>query len=271
MKRFFEITFRFIDRITDDKLGIYAAQASFFLVFSVTPFAMLLITLAKYFIPVNIDNISAEIYNYIPSDIASFITTLINDAFNTSLGLISATAVSALWLASKGIMALYLGLNNIFQPEKKPNYFYARGLSLVYTIIFIAAIVLTIVVFGFEKNIVERFPNLAVFSSVSGVMRFKDILFMAFLTMLFASFYKFLPNNVSFLKQIPGAAIAAFSWIVFSYIYSIYIEHFSRYSYVYGSLTAIVLLMLWLYICMNIFLYGAEINKLREEKFFSKK
>lgn len=271
MKRFFEVIFSFIDRITDDKLGVYAAQASFFLVFSVTPFAMLLITLAKYFIPVNIDNISTEIYNYIPSDIASFIVMLINDAFSTSLGLISASAVSALWLASKGIMALYLGLNNIFQPQKKPNYFYARGLSLVYTIIFIAAIVLTIVVFGFERDIVERFPNLKALSSISSVMRFKDVLFMAFLTILFASFYKFLPNNGSFLKQIPGAAIAAFSWIVFSYIYSIYIEHFSRYSYVYGSLTAIVLLMLWLYICMNIFLYGAEINKLRDEKFFSKK
>ena len=114
MKRFFEVIFSFIDRITDDKLGVYAAQASFFLVFSVTPFAMLLITLTKYFIPVNIDNISTEIYNYIPSDIASFIVMLINDAFSTSLGLISASAVSALWLASKGIMALYLGLNNIF-------------------------------------------------------------------------------------------------------------------------------------------------------------
>lgn len=271
MKKFLELIFGFVYRITDDKLGIYAAQASFFLVFSVTPFAMLIITLAKYFIPINIDNIITSIHNYAPSDVAQFITSLINDVYNTSVGLISVSAVSVLWLASKGIMALYLGLNNIFQPDKKPNYFYARALSLIYTVIFIVALVLTIIVFGFGKNIVEKFPNIAWISTINNVMRFKDVLFMAFLTLFFASFYKFLPNNGSFVKQLPGAAIAALSWIVFSYIYSIYIEHFSRYSYVYGSLTAVIFLMLWLYICMNLFLYGAEINKLGAEGFFRKK
>ncbi len=55
--------------------------------------------------------------------------------------------------------------------------------------------------------------------------------------------------------------------MVFSFFYSIYIEHFSNYSFVYGSLAAIVFLMLWLYFCMNIFLFGAQINKMIEDGF----
>ena len=60
---------------------------------------------------------------------------------------------------------------------------------------------------------------------------------------------------------LAGAFFAAACWIIFSIAYSVYIDTFSDYTYFYGSLTAVVLLMLWVYICMNIFLYGAQINK----------
>lgn len=275
MKRIFSDILRLINRITDDKPGLYAAQASFFIVFSVTPFIMLLITLAKYFIPIDLDFILNEIYNYIPSNLASVVSGLVTDALDTSAGLISVSAASALWLASKGIMALFLGLNNIFKPEKKFGYFYTRAVSLVYTLIFIVALALTIAVFGFGQSVSERlaqFPLLAPLHAVLvNILKFKFGLFMVMLTLLFASFYTFLPRNKSFIKQLPGAAIAAAGWIIFSYIYSIYIESFSKYSYVYGSLTAIIFLMLWLYVCMNILLYGAELNKLHEEGFFKNK
>ncbi len=59
--------------------------------------------------------------------------------------------------------------------------------------------------------------------------------------------------------------------MVFSFFYSIYIEHFSNYSFVYGSLAAIVFFnALALFFCMNIFLFGAQINKMIEDGFFSK-
>jgi len=62
--------------------------------------------------------------------------------------------------------------------------------------------------------------------------------------------------------EFPGAIISAAGWVGFSALYSFYITHFANYSYLYGSLTAIVLLMLWLYFCMNILFFGAEVNVL---------
>ena len=269
--RFFKNIVRFADRVMKDNIGVYAAQASFFIVFSVTPFIMLLITLAKYFLPIDIEQILTEIYRHVPSEIASLASALLMEVYDSSGGLISVTAVSTLWLASKGIMALYLGLNNVFRPEKERSYIFARFISIVYTLLFIIALLFTIGVFGFGGYITERFAGTLVVPIISRLMRFKTILFMALLTLIFASFYKFLPQRInSFRRQLPGAALAAAGWIVFSHIYSIYIERFSNYSYVYGSLTAIIFLMLWLYVCMNMFLFGAEFNMLREEDFFER-
>lgn len=271
IKRFFKNLLRFADRTMKDNLGLYAAQASFFIIFSVTPFIMLLITLAKYFLPIDIEQILTEVYRHIPSEIASFVSEILMEVYDASSGLISVTAVSTLWLASKGIMALYLGLNNVFRPEKERSYIFARFISIIYTLLFIIALLFTIGVFGFGGYITERLEDTMIMPALRQLMRFRTVLFMAVLTLIFASFYKFLPQRInSFRRQLPGAALAAAGWIIFSHIYSIYIERFSNYSYVYGSLAAVIFLMLWLYVCMNMFLYGAEFNMLREEDFFEK-
>ena len=59
----------------------------------------------------------------------------------------------------------------------------------------------------------------------------------------------------------------AVGWSVFSYFFSLYFELFPNFSNMYGSLTALIMLMLWLYICMNLVLYGAEINAYFEKQF----
>ena len=72
--------------------------------------------------------------------------------------------------------------------------------------------------------------------------------------------------NVKFLREIkikrqfPGALFSAVGWTGFSFFFSLYFKYSSRLSEIYGSLTTIVCVMLWLYVCMYIFLMGAEIN-----------
>ena len=95
----------------------------------------------------------------------------------------------------------------------------------------------------------------------------RSVIFFLALTVLFATAYKALAKSrLSFVQQLPGAALAAAGWILYSFGYSIYIRYFSRYSALYGSLGAVMLLMLWLYMCMNILLCGALFNRLRSEK-----
>ena len=108
---------------------------------------------------------------------------------------------------------------------------------------------------------------------LSGILRARGFILFGMLTFFFALLYTFLPRKkprLKFLKQLPGAVAAAACWMIFTYIYTVYIENFSNYSYVYGSLTAVVFLMLWLYFCMNIFLFGAQLNKMLDTHFFKK-
>lgn len=271
-KERFKKIFEFVMLLTGDQVSVYAAQASFFLIISAIPFLMLVFTLMKLFIDVDLTYITHLISAFAPSEVSRFLNTIIVELFGktASVSVISVTAVSTLWLSSKGVLALYTGLNNVYHSENK-NYIQSRLISVVYTLVFIVALILTIVFFGFSNRLEALASGHSAFLTtlVNFFLRSKILIFMIYLTLIFALFYKFLPKRDNrFKSQLPGAAFSAVGWMVFSYIYSIYIENFSNYSYVYGSITAIVFLMLWLYFCMNIFLYGAQINKMCESGFF---
>ena len=73
--------------------------------------------------------------------------------------------------------------------------------------------------------------------------------------------YKFLPNRkAKFVKQIPGSVFSAIAWMVVSWVFSVYVDIFQGFSSMYGSLTTIVLIMLWMYFCMYSILLGGELN-----------
>lgn len=275
IKNAFWEVWKFIDVLTGDNVSVFAAQASFFLIISVIPFLMLCFNIIKLFIVIDEQAIIHTINSFAPAQVSMLITTVINELFSraASASLISITAITTLWLSSRGIMALYTGLNSVYHLPTR-NYFYSRFIAVIYTLAFLAGLILTIIVFGFGGKIESILNGHFAFLSniIFMLMKLRIVIFIIMLTLIFALAYKVLPKrNSRFKQQIPGAFVAAIGWIGFSYIYSIYIDNFSNYSYVYGSLAAAVFLMLWVYFCMNIFLYGAQINKMLELGYFSKK
>ena len=64
------------------------------------------------------------------------------------------------------------------------------------------------------------------------------------------------------MDSLPGGVLASIGWMVFSDLYSIYVEKFSRYASIYGSVYTIALSLLWLYCCLNILFYGGVLNRL---------
>ena len=83
------------------------------------------------------------------------------------------------------------------------------------------------------------------------------IVLVAFLLLI----YKFLPNRKDkFIRQLPGAVFTAIGWMAISWIFSVYVDVFTGFSSMYGSLTTIVLIMLWMYLCMYCILLGGELN-----------
>jgi membrane protein len=81
-------------------------------------------------------------------------------------------------------------------------------------------------------------------------------------TLVFTLMFMALPDRPNrFWESLPGGLLASTGWLIFSDLYSIYVENFSGYANVYGSVYAVALSMLWLYCCLSILFYGGVLNR----------
>lgn len=253
------------DKYTKDEMTVYAAQASFFSIIAAFPFMMLLLAAIQLIPSITKANLLQLIVTIIPStlEMNSVIVTVIDDLYtNSPAAVLSATAVAAIWSASRGMLSIERGLNRVFGHEKKRNYIVTRLICAGYTIIFMIICLLTLVLLVLGSSIQgfmnRHFPLLAEITQY--VLTFRTML-VFMLTGCFAVLYTYVPEKKQdFLSQLPGATFCTLGWIAFSFAFSIYFNNFGNYSVMYGSLTAIVLLMLWIYSCICILFFGAEIN-----------
>lgn len=237
-------------RFSENNISVFAAQATFFMIISAIPFFMLLLGFAKYFVPFEKSEILNAMSHFLPQKVYMLSTNIINELFAKTPGsLISITAITLLWSASRGILAIIRCLNSINNVPKS-GFIKERLIAFLYTFLFVLVLVFTLIVLLIEKIVFRIFS-----------LNFQVPILFFLLIILFSAIYAYLPKNKTTIKsQIPGAFLSSVCWVLFTWLYSLYIDNFSNFSYVYGSLAAIVLSMLWLYICMNIFLCGAEFN-----------
>ncbi|MCI8332418.1 MAG: YihY/virulence factor BrkB family protein [Clostridiales bacterium] len=266
MKRIEKILI-FFKKCADDAVGAYAAYAAFFVIVSFFPFLMLLLTLIQ-FLPFSAADISNYVNILMPESVTTMIKPMIDEVFNTSRGLISVTAIAAVWSASKAVYSLICGLNQVYNVRETRNLVEVRAMSIFYTIVFILVIAGSMILIIFGNNLfvwLEQYMPWVMYLS-----SFRYVIGLLVFILFFLTIFKALPNRKStFSNELPGAVIAAFGWVAFSAIYSYYINHFSNFSLIYGSITAVVFIMLWLYFCMYITLLAAEINALRAKETIS--
>lgn len=252
----------FMEKLKKDRVDAYSAQSAFYIIMGFIPFVMLVLTLLQY-TPLTPEDMMNVLTEALPDHLQGLVTDAVNSVFDTSTALLSGTAIAAVWACGRAVLAITKGLNSIHDIEETRNYVIMRVRSSFYILVLLVAFVLTLglLVFGNQIHgvIVERVPF---FQRVSNfIISVRTIAMLVVLTLLFAAMYTMLPNSRQhFLWQIPGAAVASVSWSVFSYGFSIYLNYAQGMSAVYGSLTTVVMLMLWLYFCVWLLFLGAEIN-----------
>lgn len=258
----------FLKRFNEDHVGAYAAQSAYFILLSFIPFVLLLVTLVQY-TPLTQEIVTDALVGLVPAEFSSFIKGIVGEVFGKSPAFVPLSAVIALWSAGKGINSLTNGLNCIYRVEETRGYVINRLRSTFYTLIFVLAVALTLIllVFGnqIQAGIAAKFPMIAKVTSF--IIGMRTFITLAMLCAVFLLIYKFVPNRrASFKSQFPGAIVSSVAWSIFSLAFSIYIDFAPGTVNMYGSLTTLVLIMLWLYFCMWIVLIGAEINSYFEDK-----
>ena len=257
---------RFSEKIKNDHMSAYAAQSAFFLMLSMIPIILLLLTLVQY-TPVTKADVMTVAYEIFPTSIRTTIVSIINEVYNQSTAMIPITAVVAIWSAGRGTLAIANGLNCVYEKKETRNFIFLRLRAAIYTVLLVLAVVLSLVVLGFGNSISllinEYIP--VIYYVMERIIEIRAIASICVLVAFSTLVYKFLPNGKRrWRNQLPGAIFTAFGWILASFIFSIYIDVFKGFSNMYGSLTTIVIIMLWLYFCMYILLLGGELNVLLE-------
>lgn len=253
----------FLKKLRADAVSAFAAQAAFFVILSFIPFFIFLLTLLKY-LPIPIESLLRGTEKVFPVALHEFVAPLLEEVFsNTTKALLSVSVITALWSASRGFLVIMRGLNAVYGNREIGNYFTVRVLSVLYTLIFALVLILTLLLLVFGNQIYLYIQSMVPWLEHAAllVISIRTVTFFLALAVYFLILYHVIPHRKNRIaEELPGAMLSAAGWLGFSYLYSFYIDHLSDFSAMYGSLTAIVLCMFWLYACMYIMFIGAELN-----------
>lgn len=262
---------KFTKELDEKHISAYAAKTAYFIMLSFIPVLMLLFSVVQHTALGKADVLTLFV-NVFPDNIDPIVVFVIDEIYGKSNVAISFSALVILWTAGKGITAIIQGLNSVFQVEETRNYVMLRIYGAFYTILMIFAILILLILVVFGNKIQQiLFGNIPLVEGiVQGILKMRYVISLPLLVVFFAAMYHFLPNKkAKFRTQLPGAVFTSVSWTLFSFGFSVYVDYFSSMTNMYGSLTTLIVVMLWLYMCMYIMLLGAVFNgEMASKKYF---
>ena len=269
MKKLAEKAKRLVFYIFNLNIPVYASQASFFIALSVFPALVLLMSLVRY-VGLEAENLTEMLHGVLPTALMPAAQKLIMSTYQSTTRLVvSVSAITALWSSSRGIHGIVTGLNCIYGVTESRGYVRTRLMSVLYTFIFLLVLILTLVLHVFGTTILDLLPfeESPLLRFLEGVVDLRFFLLLFIQTVMFCVMFMVMPNKRNkFADSFPGAVFASIGWLVFSDLFSIYVENFADLSVVYGSVYAVALSMLWLYFCVSILFYGGALNRWLMEK-----
>lgn len=247
-----------------DVFGL-AAQLAYFLLLSLFPFLLFLVTLIGY-LPVDELTVLDTIYAYVPPQIYDLISTNVEQLVRKQNGgLLSFGIIATLWAASNGVNALMRGFNHAYEVDENRSFIVSRLIAIVLTVAMVAIIIIALLlpIFGRLVGIyLFSFVGLSEgFIQVWETLRWVVSSVVFFI--VFLALYTLAPNKQIYIRNaIPGALFATVTWQLVSLGFSYYVSSIGNYSATYGSLGTVIALMIWFYLSGIIILTGGLINSI---------
>lgn len=266
IKKFFV---RLYKKINDDDILGNAAQVAFYFTFALFPLLLFLISLFGIILN-STDDLRGELFVYLrqimPGSAFTLIeTTLQEVAENTSGSKLTIGILITLWSASAGIDNLRGALNEVYNLKENRSWFKTKLLAVLLTLGIGVLIFVAIVSVFYGTHLLDY---LLPIDSPYLLMPLRWIIVLVALILTFALLYNFAPNHDAFeWKWItPGALVGIVLWLLLSGIFRVYLNYFDSYAKTYGSLGAVIILLLWLYLTALVILIGGAINAIFDEE-----
>ncbi|MGH9943530.1 MAG: YihY/virulence factor BrkB family protein [Pyrinomonadaceae bacterium] len=255
------------EMMEDDVFG-RAAQLSYYFLLALFPLLLFLTSILGYFAEAG-SELRQELMTYLGTVLPTEATALINKTLNdvsegSGGGKLSFGILATLWAASNGMGAISETLNVAYEIKETRPWWKTRlvavGLTLALAVLIVAALVLVLFGGRIAEWVAESFSFGSAF--VFGWKILQWPLVLLFVLFSFSLIYYMAPN-----KEIrrwewvaPGTVIAVVLWLLVSFGFRLYLSYFNSYSATYGSLGAVIILMLWFYFTGAAVLVGGEVN-----------
>lgn len=244
----------------DNKVGRNAAAMTYYLLFAMFPF-FIFVTSLLGLLHLPTLTLDGQITRFLPEDVVAFLNLAIEHITKSSNNaLLTFGLVFSVWFPLRAVSNLMEAINDIYGEEKSGSHSIRTAILTALTIVLIPAMLLLLLlgerVLGFVG---EYIPISAEF--ITGWSRMRFVPMAAALLFMLSAVYFFSPSKIQKVRYIlPGAILSMGVWMLFSLIFSYYVDHMGRYSIIYGSIGVIIALLVWMDWSMIAMLMGAVFN-----------
>src|SRR5690625_4768026 len=247
VKKFYHIGKNLLDRMNDADVFGLSAQLAYFFLLSLFPFLLFLVTLIGY-LPIDVQVIMEFINVYAPEEIGQLIESNLNNLVQSQRGsIISISIIGTLWSASNGVNAITKAFNRAYNVGEDRSFLVVRLIAMVMTIAMVGVIAIPFILPIFGEMI-----GLYIFSFLGLSEEFiqiwntsRWIISSLIFLIVLLSLYILVPNVRIYVKDaIFGAIFATVGWQLVSLAFSYYVQTIGDYSATYGSLGAVIILMI---------------------------
>ena len=260
-----DILIRTWHEMIDDRLMSVAAGVAFFGLLALAPSLSVLISIYGLVAqPSEIERQLAPLFTLMPDTVAGFILEQahrIASQPNQTLSFNLFVSLSiAVWSANAGILAIFEALNIIYEEEEKRSLLKLYGVSLLTTLSAAVLLVLVLVIIASVPAAVALLPFSGAVEWALRLLRWPAFFLLAVVSIAILYWIGPSRHRARFIWVLPGAGLAALLWVIVSALFSFYVSHLGNYQVTYGSLSAVIVSMTWLWISACVVLIGAELN-----------
>ena len=261
------------DKFFETDVMSASAQVAFYFSFAFFPLLLFLVTLFGIVLE-STEELRNELYAYLnqllPASAYSLVRTTMDEIIETSSGgKLTLGALITLWSASAGVDSLRIALNRVYELKETRSWWNTKFHSLVLTFLFILLLAIGLAAVTAGSSLVKvaltSFGMEVTSPWVVSLIQWGAII----VVMIFSTavVYSWLPNFKKFhwVWISPGSITAIVVWIIFGSLFRLYLQYFNTYNKAYGSLGAVIILMLWMYITGLALLLGGAINSVLTE------
>lgn len=266
ISRFFSDLYK---QIREDNVFNGAAALAFYLTLAIFPTLIALMALIPYLPIVRVDEAIMDLLGQaLPQRAADVVSSVVQEVVGERRGgLLTAGLAAAVWASSTGMYAIMQQMNIVYGVAEGRPFVRARvtalGLTLLFGVLILGAFTLVVLGGVIQSWLAERFGLSDVMLALFVVFRWAVIVMS--LVLGIALIYHFAPNRRRPLALLtPGALSATVLLVGASLAFRFYVDRFGNYSATYGSIGAVIVLMLWLYLAGCVILVGAEVDAMRE-------